>query len=421
MNRRVFWKILIGFWITSLLMSQGVWLMFVLLRPAPEPDGMDWASFASSAATAMLERDGGPRLQDEIRKWPNYWRTQVEIAPAAAGTPGAVKSEDGKSYKVIVHPRPPRHGHDRGPFDPPWEVVLASAIGGLAFSAILAAYLTAPVARLRAGFRRLAQGNFDARLGPSVGRRRDEIADLAHDFDAMAARLQELVTHRDRLLAGVSHELRSPLARLQLAIGLAQKYPERTEASLQRISQEAGKLDDMVDELLILSRLESGVETEDDYFDLAQVVREIAEDASFEGTARGILVDCDIQTEDDDDTLVSGNGKLIARAIENIVRNALRFSSEGQTVRIALNRQHNAYTVTVRDQGRGVPEHQLEAVFKPFMQSAGGDGEGFGLGLAIAQRAIRAHHGTISARNMAEGGFEIRVALPAATTELVPL
>lgn len=420
MNRRVFWKILIGFWVTSLLMSQGVWLMFVLLRPPADPDGMDWPSFASSAVTAMLERDGGARLQEEIRNWPNYWRTQVEVASVAAGSPGAIKGEDGKSYKVIIHPRPSRH-HDRGPFDPPWEVVLASAIGGLAFSAILAAYLTAPVARLRAGFRGLAQGNFETRLGPAVGRRRDEIADLAHDFDAMAARLQELVTHRDRLLAGVSHELRSPLARLQLAIGLAQKYPERTEASLQRISQEAGKLDDMVDELLILARLESGVETEDDYFDLAQVVREIAEDASFEGTARGILVTCDIHTDDDDDALVSGSGKLIARAIDNIVRNALRFSSEGQTVRIALNRQHNAYAVTVRDSGPGVPEHQLEAVFKPFVQSSGGSGHGFGLGLAIAQRAIRAHHGTISARNMPEGGFEIRVALPAATAELVPL
>lgn len=413
MKRRVFWKILVGFWITSLLISQGVWLMFVLLRPQ-ENETIDTAPFVSSAVTALLQREGGQKLRDDIHKWPNFWRKQVELTAAPAGAPGAIKGADGASYKILIHPMPVHHRHDHGPLDPPWQVVLVSIVGGLAFSGILAAYLTAPVARLRSGFRRLAAGDFAARLGPAVGTRRDEIADLAHDFDSMAERLQELVTHRDRLLAGVSHELRSPLARLQLAIGLAQKYPEKSATSLERISREANKLDEMVEELLTLSKLESGGSTDEEYFDLGQVVQVIADDAQFEGASRKISVVCDVQPDPGEDAVVAGSGKLVSQAVENIVRNALRFSTAGQVVKIAMASENESFVVTVQDEGPGVPNDQLEAVFKPFVQGSGGEGQGFGLGLAIAERAILAHAGSIVAANRVPRGLEIRITLPAA-------
>lgn len=418
MTTRVFWKILIGFWITSFLIAQVVWLMFVVLRP-PETV-IDTGPFVSSAVTALLERDGGTRLRQDISKWPVFWQKQVEIIPAAAGTLGAIRGADNLNYRIIIHPPPDRHRHDHSFFSPPWQVVVVSIIGGLAFSAILAAYLTSPVGRLRAGFKRLAEGDFEARLGKSVGRRRDEIADLAHDFDVMASRLQELVTHRDRLLAGVSHELRSPLTRLQLAIGLAQKYPDKKDSSLQRISREAEKLDEMVEEILTLAKLESGVDADEEYVDIADVTRQIAEDANFEGAAKGISVELDPEANAPSELVVMGSGKLIARAIDNIVRNALRFSSEGQTVHIGLKQEDKTVTISVRDEGPGIAAEQLENLFKPFVQGAGGDGNGFGLGLAIAERAILAHHGTISARNLASGGLEIRMILPATVIASMP-
>lgn len=416
MSKRVFWKILIGFWVTSLLIAQVVWLMFVVLRP-PE-NVVDTGPFVSTAVTALLEREGGKRLRQDINKWPVYWQKQVEIAPVAANSPGSIRAADNASYRIIIHP-PPERRHDHSFFTPPWQVVVVSIIGGLAFSAILAAYLTSPVGRLRAGFKRLAEGDFEARLGKSVGRRRDEIADLAHDFDAMASRLQELVTHRDRLLASVSHELRSPLTRLQLAIGLAQKYPDKKDSSLQRISREAEKLDEMVEELLTLAKLESGVDADEEYVDIADVTRQIAEDANFEGAAKGIAVAFNSEIQEPSEAIVTGSGKLIARAIDNIVRNALRFSSKGKTVHIDLRQGKETVTILVRDEGPGIAAGQLENLFKPFVQGAGGDGNGFGLGLAIAERAILAHHGTISARNLTGGGLEICMIIPA--TILVPM
>ena len=418
MSKRVFWKILIGFWVTSLLISEVVWLLFVVLGP-PETV-IDTGPFVSTAVTALLERDGGERLRQDIRKWPPYWQKQVEIVPAAAGAPGAVRGADNLNYRIVIHPPPDHHRHEHSFFSPPWQLVVVSIIGGLTFSAILAAYLTAPVGKLRAGFKRLAEGDFEARLGKSVGRRRDEIADLAHDFDAMASRLQELVTHRDRLLAGVSHELRSPLTRLQLAIGLAQKYPDKKDASLQRISREAEKLDEMVEEILTLAKLESGVDADEEYVDIADVTRQIAEDANFEGAEKGITVAFSSAIPDASEAIVMGSGKLIARAIDNIVRNALRFSSQGKTVHIALEQRGEAVAISVRDEGPGIAADELANLFKPFVQGAGGDGNGFGLGLAIAERAILAHQGTIAARNLAEGGLEICMTLPATILAAAP-
>ena len=415
MKQRVFWKILVGFWITSLLISQAVWLMFVILRPPETP--IDTAPFVSSAVIALLEREGGPRLRQDISRWPGFWRQQVEIVPSSKDSPGTIRGGDGQSYRIIIHPPPVHHRHNHYPFDQPWQVMVASVIGSLAFSGILAAYLTAPVGQLRAGFKRLAEGDFNARLGPLIGRRRDEIADLALDFDAMAARLQELVTHRDRLLAGVSHELRSPLARLQLAIGLALKYPDKTKTSLERISSEARKLDEMVEELLTLARLESGVESGDQYIDLAEIVRQIAEDAQFEGSSKGVGVTSEVRSAHGHELIFAGNGTLISRAIENIVRNALRFSKQGQTVHISLIERDHSFLITVQDEGPGIATQKLEWLFQPFVKGNGEDGGGFGLGLAIAQRAIRAHQGSITARNRPEGGFEICIALPVCSHE----
>lgn len=415
MKGRLFWKILIGFWITFVLITQGIWLLFTLLDPGEQSGRMRaMARMTVAAATSAIHTGGQTALQAQLKTWPHDQRRQVIVQPVAAPYDGAgavvqdvVKSPSGRQYRVIyVAPQAP---HVRSIFSIPREVLIGFGVGGLIFSAILAWYLTRPVRLMQGGFARLSQGDFTTRLGPAMGRRRDEIADLARDFDSMAVRLDELVAARDRLLADVSHELRTPLARLNLAIGLARQDPAKLDASLERIGAEAAKLDEMVGELLTLAKLESGHTVSDEYFDFAEVVKAVVQDARFEAANKKLQV---LETVDpaDEEWVVPGSGKLVARAIENILRNALRYSPEGGTVVVALRRAAGMFELCVSDEGPGVDD--IAALFRPFGVSA--DGFGFGLGLAIAQRAIVVHGGTIVARNRRPQGLEMQVTIPGA-------
>ena len=418
MKRRLFWKILIGFWLTFFCIVLGTLLLFMVLRSGPSDYARGMARMSVAAASAVV-RDGGRQAYDaEIGSWSPEQRRQIELSPAAAPSDDArpvlaqsiARSPDGEVWRITFY---------RQPFTMrgiPREVLLLGGAGGLLFSAILAWYLTQPVRRMRSGFRRLAQGDFTTRLGPSMGRRRDEIADLAHDFDQMAAQLSELVAARDRLLADVSHELRTPLARLNLAIGLTRQDPAKLDASLDRIGKEAAKLDEMVGELLTLSKLESGMGQSEDYFDFAEIVRGVVQDAGYEASAKQVDVSLDTGVKGCE-WLAKGNGKLVSRAVENIVRNAVRYSPQGARVDITLRHNGDFYRLTIADKGPGVPSEEIGLLFKPFGHSA--DGFGFGLGLAIAQRAIAVNGGAIVARNRETGGLEMTVTVPAAPLDLV--
>jgi two-component system OmpR family sensor kinase len=422
MKRRLFWKILIGFWVTLIIITQGIWLMFTLLRPDEDVSYMrSFARISVAAASSAIQQGGLEGLAAEQKSWPQEWRGRVQVQPATSPlnrrapiTSQMVGAPDGTGYRVSYYPQ--RGGRNRGIFGIPIEVVIVVVVGGLGFSAILAWYLTQPIQRMQAGFGRLAQGNFATRLGPAMGRRRDEIADLAHDFDKMAVRLEELVAARDRLLADVSHELRTPLARLNLAIGLARQDPSKQATSLDRISSEAAKLDEMVGELLTLAKLESSQSRSEDYFDFAEIVRAVVQDAGFEAAAKRVEVLLDIEPDDESfEWITRGSGRLVSRAIENIVRNAVRYSSEGGKVIAKLRRDGNQFNLKVTDEGPGLPEDAMMSLFMPFGMSA--DGFGFGLGLAIAQRAMAVHGGSISARNLKPKGLEMAVTLPAASVE----
>jgi two-component system, OmpR family, sensor kinase len=238
---------------------------------------------------------------------------------------------------------------------------------------------------------------------------------MASDFNKMAARLEELVTSRDRLLADISHELRSPLSRLYLAIALARQSPEKMLQSFERIGREADKLDEMVGELLALSRLESGITTSNEYFFLSEIAEIVAEDARFEAQEKGTIIDLVANRRGrSSEALVVGSGKLISRAIENIVRNALRFSRRGDAIKLEMDSNAVGTTLTITDEGPGVKAEQLASLFEPFIQADATSGQGYGLGLSIAKRAIIAHGGTIKAANGAEGGLIITVWLPTA-------
>jgi two-component system sensor histidine kinase CpxA len=297
-------------------------------------------------------------------------------------------------------------------------VILALAVLVSGFVCyVLARYLTSDVHRLRAATQQLAAGDLNARAVPPKGRRRDEIAELVRDFNTMASRLQDLVSAQSRLLNDISHELRSPLARLSVALGLAwQRAGAEAHSALERIELEATRLNELIGRLLTLARLEGGEDAIGRTpIALDELVRDICEDADFEAQTRQCRVRCDIQ----DEAVIFGSASLLHSAIENVVRNAMRHTSEGTDVEIklakeAVNGKAEA-VVRVVDHGPGVPQESLDKLFRPFYRlddARGRQTGGVGLGLAITERAVRLHGGSVRAANRPEGGLMVEIRLP---------
>jgi two-component system sensor histidine kinase CpxA len=295
-------------------------------------------------------------------------------------------------------------------------LILAALVSGLV-CLLLARYLTAPLDRLRRATEAYAAGDLGARVAPTLGTRKDEIADLAHAFDHMAQRLQELMASQRQLLSDVSHELRSPLARLQVALGLArQRVTGQADTEFDRIEHETERLNDLIGQLLSLARLEASVAPATrEPVDLAELLASIASDADYEAHAshRRVAI---IRSEP---AVIQGEARLLHSALENIVRNAVRYTPEGTGVSLSLERERgnpDSWRIVIRDQGPGVPEEMLPRLFEPFVRvdnardRASG---GYGLGLAIAQKAVRLHGGEVTARNEPAGGFSVVVTLPA--------
>jgi signal transduction histidine kinase len=289
-------------------------------------------------------------------------------------------------------------------------------LGGLLLTALLlcyllALYLTSPIRKLRFATRELADGDLQTRVAPKLGMRRDELADLARDFDEMAARIESLITSQQRLNRDISHELRSPLARLNVALEIAkQKSNAETAPILERIETESERLNEMIGRLLTLAKLESGSDgIQAVRVDLTELVRDVAADADFEAKAKGKSVELVVS----DECAVLGSENLLRSAIENVLRNAVRYTYIGSAVDVQLTANNGHATVIISDHGGGVPDEELAHIFRPFYR-IGEDRTrktgGIGLGLAIAERAVKAHKGTITAKN-ANGGLEIEIEL----------
>ncbi|MBN2559376.1 MAG: HAMP domain-containing protein [Phycisphaerae bacterium] len=297
-----------------------------------------------------------------------------------------------------------------------WVVLLRLApvaIGLGLVCYILARYITSPVLKLRAALRRFAQGDMEQRVGPAIGKRRDEIGELARDFDHMAERIAKLLVAQGRLLQDVSHELRSPLARQRVALELArQKDGEDAARALDRAEREAERLDELIGELLTLTRLESDTDGAARCpVDLADLVREVIENAEFEarnGTRSVELVECAPCVA----TVVP---ELLKRAVENVVRNALAYTADETVVEVSLQKDATDAVVCVRDRGPGVPEAELADILRPFYRVSRArerQAGGVGLGLAITERAVRSHGGSVVATNHPEGGLVVEIRLP---------
>ena len=270
-----------------------------------------------------------------------------------------------------------------------------------------ARYLTNPVRQLQRAVDCFGRGDFSVRATVNRG---DEIGHLAHTFNEMADRIQLLMAAERRLLLDISHELRSPLARLSVAIELA-RMGEEVESHLDRIEKEAGRLNALVGELLQVTRAEGDASRlRSQQVDLAQLLKELVEDARLEADARG----CGIEVQTEPST-IPGDPELLRRAVENVIRNGIRYSPAGTTLELRSAMAERRATISVRDYGPGVPEESLNRIFDAFYRvepdrdRASG---GVGLGLAIARRAIELHHGVVSARN-AHPGLVVEISLPA--------
>jgi two-component system sensor histidine kinase CpxA len=281
----------------------------------------------------------------------------------------------------------------------------------------LARYISSPVSELRTATRALAGGNLRARIAPSVCRRSDELGGLGIDFNAMAERMQSLLESQRRLLRDISHELRSPLARLRVALDLAKEGAGSSSLRAhRRIELEAEKINDMIGNLLRLSRLDALAELpEKSRIDLAQLVHQAADEAALEAVQNGRSV----KVLHAESCTIVGNEDLLHSVMENLIRNAMRYTPEGTTVEMDLSKQFSAGAwhaiLSVRDYGPGVPPAHLTDIFEAFFRvedSRNHETGGTGLGLSIAQRAVHLHSGTIRAMNMARGGLKIEVRLP---------
>ncbi len=441
--RSLFLRIFLSFWVAQALFIVLAIVVTLALRPRGEPQLP--AGMAAEAA-AVYEQSGPITLIDYIHKLEDeerlhfflfdedaqevtgrrvpHWVADVQenrrhgffgwLLPLHLLKQKAT-GPSGHSYTLVAEVQPgplmfmgPRGLHGLG-------ILIAVLTSGLVCY-LLAGYLTAPVVRLRAATQKLAAGDLTARAGVKSNRH-DEIGELVRDFDGMAGRMETLVGEQNRLLNDISHELRSPLARLNVALGLArQRTGPEAASALDRMELESGRLEEMIDRLLTLSRLEAGQELLDrSSLQLGELIQEIAKDADFEAQSRNCHVTAVVEQE----CTVTGSPALLRSAIENVVRNATRYTGEGTAVEVRLENETTAAealaVIRVSDHGPGVPDAALEKLFHPFFRvddARGRQTGGSGLGLAITERAVRLHGGTVSAANLSGGGLMVEIRLP---------
>ena len=289
-------------------------------------------------------------------------------------------------------------------------VVGLAIIMAAATALLLARSFSSPIVRLQRATRALAAGALDTRVGAPFNQRKDEIGILARDFDAMAEQIQALLTDKEVLLRDVSHELRSPLARIRVALALAQRKADASaQNDLVRIDQETERLDQLVGQILTLARLRSSTPDDHEAVDLTDVIAEVIADARFEHP------NCSIEFVGRAVPAINGNAGELASAIENVLRNALLHSGPDADVKVSLETSPSEVIFSVADNGPGVPEDQLKQLFEPFYRvdpSRDHKQSGYGLGLAIASRIIERHGGEVEARNRPGGGLVVSFRLP---------
>jgi two-component system, OmpR family, sensor kinase len=291
-------------------------------------------------------------------------------------------------------------------------VLITSILSAAGMSLLLALYLSLPITRLQRASRALAAGALDTRVGPPYTRRKDEVGKLACDFDTMAERLQQLVNDKETLLRDVSHELRSPLARIHMALALAQRRAgEELQPSLRRIEQESERLNELVGQIMTLSRLRTRAEPIREQFSFEELVGEVLQDARYEQPTAKLEFSVKAPVPQ-----VRGEREALKSAVENVIRNALKYGDTERPIEVSLQSHGDEMVLRVSDRGPGVPENDLKRIFEPFYR---GDSsrdhreDSQGIGLAITSRVMELHGGRVAAANREGGGLVVTMTFPA--------
>ena len=456
--RSLFLKIFISFWLTMALTITVLTLMVRIANSESFPERANRGPFReiltlySETAVRIYEREGRQALDEFVRRSMQEARTEVFLLDLD-GNMITQNKPDGTAASIIrgllEHPQeqPPRHfplfssvaraGFARLVVSPSGKRYIfaarfrqpgaappffTSSPSGIAVSILIAGlvcyllglYLTSPLKKLQSTVKAFAEGDFEARVSPELMKRRDELADLGREFDHMAERIAGLISSQKRLLADISHEVRSPLARLTVALELARRHSNgRATLALDRIEQESERVNKLVGQLLALTRLESGAErVPPETVVLEELVQQVVDDAAFEAKPGGR----EVRALHLEKCRVRGSVELLRSAIENVIRNGIRYTASGTAVEVTLSWRLDTAVLTVRDHGPGVPEPELGHIFQPFYRVSEArerSSGGVGLGLSIAERTVKLHGGRIRAENMREG-FQVTIELPLA-------
>ena len=412
----LFWKLFLAFWLaTTLTFLVGVCVLELSrFRPndphvqtmlaAEEKLLQQFGVEAAGQLLAVWERPP----DEAIGVYDSTGKLLVGSPVEQAAYEQAVISKEGLALSIRSTHAP---GNDPGM---PWHqtpLIIGTLMSAL-FSGYMAYYLAWPLAYLRRAMSDAAEGRFETRVKPAMGKRRDEIVDLAEDCDRMANQLKVLVEAQQHLLHDISHELRSPLTRMQAAIGLLRQDAARVEM-LERVEREAERMDTLIEALLTLARLQGRPESiERECVDIIELLAMIVEDAQFEAGIKG----CRVHLQACPPFIACASGELLYRCFENVIRNAVRYTRPGTAVLVSaqVSPDANRLNVRITDHGPGVDNDRLQRIFHPFERGVGDASVGFGLGLAIAARAVQMHGGNIVARNEPGGGLTVEVNLHSA-------
>lgn len=447
MMKKLYWKIFIWFWLAMCLTIVVIALISSRVTQNSANEEEDQHTFISSvSAAAIIMINSGN--QKQLREWKQYlqehYGIQLILLPLSTPTtdlenhdfihiinkvqrtdfslhevttPPFVISQpfataEGLRYRLIAKLPDDVFEHyrfNRGNII--FRFIAAILISGF-ICYLLSLYLLRPIRVLQRAARKLGQGELQTRVHNTLGQRKDEIGELANDFDEMATRLESLIHSKQQLLQDISHELRSPLARLSVALEIAKDKSPHITKELSRIANETEKLNELIRQILSLASLDaesSHIMCEE--IDLVELVKSIVSDANYEMQQYA----CPIIFIAPQSCQVVVNYTLLRSAIENIIRNALRYTPADQSIRVLLNVLDDKVNIIIEDYGSGIPEEKLAQVFDPFFRvddsRTQGTG-GFGLGLAIAKRAILLHHGSVLAENLASGGLRVVLTLP---------
>ena len=453
--RSLFWRIFAAIWLANVAIIIALsWITTVSFETEKIP-GLEITRLQAAMDEQLrrldrhARRNGAARLEQSLRIAASMGPVEFfaldagnvdrlarpvsrEVAEAAAATrAGAIVNaermrtlpsilhDDGSAIVLVAAVEGPllKRVLFKRPFGGWTHIVVALVVSAIV-SALLAWYVAAPLARIRLSTRRFAEGHLDARVGHLRFGRSTEVTSLASEFDRMADRIRILVENNRRLVRDVSHELRSPLARLRVAVELARGQDSAAvEQSLDRIERESDRLEGMLAQAIELSRLETRPERATETFRLDELLEDVISNADYEGAPLGRQVVLAATAP----LAVEGSRDALYSAIENIVRNALVYTGDGSVVEVRL--EHEASTghalLRIRDHGPGVAESDLRRIFEPFYRTDSARARssgGTGLGLAIAHRAIANHQGDVFARNADGGGLEVVIRLPLTAT-----